>query len=62
MELTLTPIKQVFYNPENDYRVLSCVPNDWNAQVELNKYGNFTLSGCNLMGLVLNQSVSLTWL
>lgn len=59
MELTLTPIKQIFYNPENDYRVLSCVPNDWNAQVELNKYGNFTLSGCNLMGLVLNQSVSL---
>lgn len=59
MELTLTPIKQVFYNPENDYRVLSCVPNDWNAQIELNKYGNFTLSGCNLMGLVLNQSVSL---
>ena len=37
----------------------SCIPNDWNAQIELNKYGNFTLSGCNLMGLVLNQSVSL---
>ena len=59
MELTLIPIKQVFYNEENNYRVLSCVPQDWNAQVELNKYGNFTLSGYNLMGLILNQPVSL---
>ena len=59
MELTLIPIKQVFYNDENGYRVLSCIPEDWNAQVELNKYGNFTLSGCNLMNLILNQPVTL---
>ena len=35
MELTLIPIKQVFYNDENGYRVLSCIPEDWNAQVQL---------------------------
>jgi len=60
MEITLIPIKQIFYNPENDYRVLSCVPQDFGEQqIELNDWGNFTLSGYNLMGLVFNQPVGL---
>lgn len=59
MELTLTPIKQVFYNSENEYRVLSCVPTNWDAQVELNKYGNFTLSGYNLTNIILGQEICL---
>lgn len=59
MEISLIPIKQVFYNEENNYRVLSCIPENWNCDIELNKYGNFTLSGYNLMNLLLNQSVKL---
>lgn len=59
MEVTLIPIKQVYYNPDNDYRIISCVPQDWNTDIKLNKYGNFTLSGYNLMNILLNQAVSL---
>ena len=59
MEITLIPVKQIFYNPDNDYRILSCVPQDWNTNIQLNKYGNFTISGSNLMSIILNQAVSL---
>lgn len=59
MDVTLVPIKQIFYNPENDYRILSCVPSDWRCDIELNNYGNFTLSGYNLMNIPLNQTVNL---
>lgn len=59
MEIILTPIKQIFYNPENDYRILSCVPDNWNTDMKLNKYGNFTISGNNLSGIKIGQSVSL---
>ena len=59
MELALIPIKQLFFNPDNEYRVLSCIPENWNTNIELNNYGNFTLSGSNLSGLVLNQTVTL---
>ena len=59
MEVALIPIKQLFFNPDNEYRVLSCIPENWNTNIELNNYGNFTLSGSNLSGLVLNQTVTL---
>jgi len=59
MEVTLTPIKQIFFNPENDFRILSCIPNNWNNDVELSKYGNFTLSGTNINSLIIGQSVCL---
>ena len=59
MEISLIPIKQLFFNPENEYRVLSCIPENWNTNIELNNYGNFTLSGNNISGLVLNQAVTL---
>ena len=59
MELTLIPVKQVFYNEDNGYRVLSCIPEKFNTQVELNKYGNFTLSGYNLTNILLHQAITL---
>lgn len=54
----LKPIKQIFFNPSNGFRVLSC---DWVSgdEVILNQYDNFTLSGSNLSMLDMNQEYEL---
>lgn len=51
----ITPIKQLFINESNGYRVLSCTTN--NPEIELNKYGNFTISGNNLCSVPLYQEI-----
>lgn len=50
IEVKLKVIKQLFSNWENDYSVISCVPIEVKngAEIELNDYGNFTLSGSGL--------------
>ena len=58
LNVTLTPIRQIFINESNGYRVLSCVTSDPN--VEINKYGNFTISGNNLYSVPLNQEIRFT--
>ena len=55
ISVALTPIKQLFINESNGYRVLSCVTD--NPEVELNKYGNFTISGNNLYNIPLHQEI-----
>lgn len=40
--------KELFSNPMNGYRVLSCDPLDYYSGLKLNKYGNFTISGDNI--------------
>ena len=47
IELNLKIIKQVYYDWESEYKVLSCIPLE-SDKIEVNKYGNFTISGNNL--------------
>lgn len=57
MELNFTPIKQVYYNDKNGYRILGCVPLEYPDWLELNKYNNFTISGTGLENVKLNVPV-----
>lgn len=47
LKVKLIPIREIYFNQSNGFRVLGCelVSGD---EVVLNKYGNFTLSGSNL--------------
>lgn len=55
----LIPTKQLFINPSTGYRVLSCVLVKENPEIELNNYGNFTLSGDNLKDFSLDTEYEL---
>ena len=55
----LIPTKQLFINPSTGYRVLSCTLIEENPEIELNNYGNFTLSGDNLKDLSLDTEYEL---
>ena len=59
MTITCIPKKQLFYNPTNDYRVLSCIPLNQPIEMELNQYGSFTLSGSNLSSLAIDKEIEL---
>lgn len=62
MTIELVPVKELFYNPENQYRVISCQPQPpWErpAWLELNRYNNFTISGQNIGMLALGVPVKL---
>lgn len=50
IEVKLKVIKQLFSNWESDYSVISCMPIEvkGDEKIELNEYGNFTLSGSGL--------------
>lgn len=55
----LIPTKQLFINPSTGYRVLSCALAEENPEIELNNYGNFTLSGDNLKDFSLDTEYEL---
>lgn len=55
----LIPTKQLFINPSTGYRVLSCALVKENPEIELNNYGNFTLSGDNLKDFSLDTEYEL---
>lgn len=55
----LIPTKQLFINPSTGYRVLSCALIEENSEIELNNYGNFTLSGDNLKDFSLDTEYEL---
>lgn len=59
LTIKLTPIKQLFSNPSNGYRIISCIASEYVPNLELNNYGNFTLSGSNLSNLALNTEYEL---
>lgn len=52
--------KQIFSNWETNYRVLSFYPVGNYEDLELNKYGNFTVSGSNLMDIELYQETEIS--
>lgn len=52
--------KQIFSNWESNYRVLSFYPVGNYPELELNKYGNFTVSGSNLTDIELYQETELS--
>lgn len=59
--VTCIPNRQVFWNWRNEYRVVSCMPiGEIPENIELNKYGNFTISGNNITNLALNEEITIT--
>ena len=48
IKIKLKPIKRIFFNPSNGYKVLSCEPVGSYPNLMLNSYNNFTLAGTNL--------------
>lgn len=61
MTVTCVPHRQVFWNWQNSYRVLSCyVVGEPPEELELNKYGDFTISGTNLIDLALDEEITIT--
>lgn len=48
IKIKLKPIKRIFFNPSNGYKVLSCEPVGSYPNLTLNSYNNFTLAGTNL--------------
>lgn len=61
MVITCTPIRQVFWNWQTEFRVLACQPSgDLPEGFTLNKYGNFTLSGTNIADLALFEETTIT--
>lgn len=61
MVITCTPIRQVFWNWQTEFRVLACQPSgDLPDGFTLNKYGNFTLSGTNIADLALFEETTIT--
>ena len=57
MTVNCMPTKQLFLNSVTGYRILACCLVDPNPEVELNDYGNFTMSGNNLTSYKLNQPI-----
>lgn len=47
-KIKLKPVKQIFFNPSNGYKVISCEPIGSYSNLTLNQYNNFTLVGTNL--------------
>ena len=61
MTVTCYLNKMIYNNEMNGYKVISCVPKrgtDY-SKLELNKYGNFTISGDNLTGFNIGTEVSI---
>lgn len=58
LKVKLIPIREIFFNPSNDFRVLGCEPVSGD-EVVLNKYGNFTLSGSNLSTFNIGEEYKL---
>lgn len=58
MTVNCVPTREIFLDPVNGYRILACVPVEYNDKIKLNKYGNFTISG-NRINYQLNQPIFL---
>lgn len=53
------PTKELFRDFILHHRIISCIPIDNNPEIQLNKYGNFTISGSNLDNIQLNQEANI---
>lgn len=59
MQVTCIPRKQVYYDWQSGFRVISCKPTkDCVDELELTPYGTFSISGNNLMGIVLGDELT----
>lgn len=48
LKVKLIPIREIYFNQSNGYKVLSCEPIGNYPNLTLNQYNNFTLAGTNL--------------
>lgn len=53
------PTKELFRDFITHHRIISCIPIGNNPEIQLNKYGNFTISGSNLDNIQLNQEANI---
>ena len=52
--------REIYNNPSNNFRVLACIlTGEENPEIELNKYGNFTIAGSNLFNLDIDEEYDL---
>lgn len=58
LKVKLIPIREIYFNQSNGFRVLGCEPVSGD-EVVLNKYGNFTLSGSNLSTFNIGEEYKL---
>lgn len=59
MTINCMPVRDLYFNPMNSYRIIACEPIDDRSNIELNRYGNFTISGNNLASYKLGQPILL---
>lgn len=59
MKATCIPIKELYWNPLTNYRIISCVPSYTEREITVNKYGNFTLCGDNLKFIQIDKQYDL---
>ena len=59
MNVKCIPKKEIYYNSENDFRVVSCSILKASQKIELSKYGTFTLSGNNISNLQIGEEANL---
>lgn len=59
LEVNCYPFREVYYNSSNDFRVVACSVIGPPKELELNEYGNITLSGTNLIHLALKEYIRL---
>lgn len=60
MIITCKVIKKLFEDNVSGYKIISCEPDNINKypDLKLNKYGNFTLSGDNLIGINVGTNIT----
>lgn len=59
MKTTCIPIKELYWNPLTNYRIISCVPSYTERGITVNNYGNFTLCGDNLKFIQIDKQYDL---
>ena len=59
MVVECTVIKEIYKNPENKFRVIGCLPIKSPSELQLNKYGNFTITGTNLDNYLIGGTYEL---
>lgn len=59
MNVKCIPVREMFHDEIQEYRILACELLESDVKIELNKYGNFSLSGKNLEELQLDQEANI---
>ena len=60
MDVCCVPVKELYIDLMSGYRVLSCSPVGYYEKLELNKWGNFSVSGDNIGKLSLNEQCNIS--